>query len=204
MKKIFLILTFFGFLSNQAQDDKLLNIGLVLGTNYTSTENLTILSGVAGFQETIDASKQMGYHGGIYLQVNFNEMYLRPEVIYSVTNTSFGNTDLTQTSIDIPVLYGFKLIGPISMFGGPSFQYVLESDLKDIDYQSVDIEKDLMLNLQLGLGVNLGKQLRLDVRYEKGVADNIISFNDGIAVDGFQYNINAKPEQYTINLSLQL
>ncbi len=204
MKKIFLFLAFVSFTFAQAQNDKLFDLGIVLGVNYTSTENLTVSGGFTGTTTTIKSANKTGVHGGIYLQFNFNEMYLRPEVLYTMTKSNFNDTEFDQTKIDIPVVYGFKIIGPVSMFAGPSFQYILSTDLKDVDYKSIDVEKDLMVNAQIGLAVKFGKQIRLDIRYEKGLADNIISLKNNVVADGLQYDINAKPEQFMVSLSLQL
>ena len=204
MKKIILILTLISFTLSQAQDDKMFDYGLVLGTNYSSTDNLTVTGGITGVQETIKSAKKMGVHGGLFFQINFNEMYLRPEVLYTITKTNYEDIDFNQTKIDVPVLYGFKLFGPVSMFTGPSFQYLLTSKLQDIDYKNIDVQSDLAVNAQVGLAVKFGKQIRLDVRYEKGISDNIITIKDNNIVDSLQYYINAKPEQYMVSLSLQL
>lgn len=205
MKKIFLFLAFVSFTFAQAQNDKLFDLGIVAGANYSSTENLTISGGFGGGTlSTIKSAKKTGVHGGIYLQFNFNEMYLRPEVLYTMTKSNFNDTEFDQTKIDVPVVYGFKIIGPVSMFAGPSFQYILSTDLKDVDYQSIDIQHDLAVNGQVGFAVKFGKQIRLDIRYEKGLADNIITLKNNVAVDGLQYDINAKPEQFMVSLSLQL
>ncbi len=204
MKKIILILTLISFTFSQAQDDKMFDFGLVLGANYSSTDNLTISGGITGVQETIKSAKKMGVHGGLFFQINFNEMYLRPEVLYTMTKTNYEDIDFDQTKIDVPVLYGFKLIGPVSMFAGPSFQYLLTTKLEDVDYKNIDIQSDLAVNAQVGLAVKFGKQIRLDVRYEKGLSDNIITIKDNDIIDALQYDINAKPEQFMVSLSLQL
>jgi hypothetical protein len=204
MKKIIVIFTLFAFSLIHAQNDKLLDFGLVLGSNYTSTDELTISGGFNGIQESINGAKKMGVHGGLFVQINFNEMYIRPEVLYTMTKSSYNDIDFDQTKIDIPVLYGFKIIGPISMFAGPSLQYTLTSELKDIDYENIDIESDLMVNAQVGLAVKFGKQIRIDLRYEKGLSDNIISLKQDLSADGFQYDINTRPEQFMLSISLQL
>ncbi len=204
MKKIIFILTLISFTFSQAQDDKMFDFGLVLGANYSSTDNLNISGGITGVQETIKSAKKMGVHGGLFFQINFNEMYLRPEVLYTMTKTNYEDIDFDQTKIDVPVLYGFKLIGPVSMFAGPSFQYLLTTKLEDVDYKNIDIQSDLAVNAQVGLAVKFGKQIRLDVRYEKGLSDNIITIKDNDIIDALQYDINVKPEQFMVSLSLQL
>lgn len=204
MKKIILFLAIVSLSFMQAQNDSKFDFGVVLGANYTSTDNLTITGGFAPIKETVKSAKKMGVHGGVYFQVNFNEMYLRPEVLYTMTKSNYEDIDFDQTKIDVPVLYGFKFIGPVSMFAGPSFQYILTTKLEDVDYKNIDIQHDLAVNAQVGLAINIGKQIRLDVRYEKGLADNIITLKDNLAADGFQYDVNAKPEQFMLSLALQL
>ena len=203
MRKIFFLIALISLAHTYAQDDKFFDVGFVLGGNYSSTADLTISGGFSP-NKTIKSAKKMGVHGGLYFQFSFNEMYLRPEVLYTITKTKYEDVDFDQTKIDVPVLYGFKIIGPVSMFAGPSFQYILTSKLEDVDYENIDVEKDLSVNAQVGIAVKFGKQIRLDVRYEKGISDNIITLQDDVAADGFLYNINAKPEQFMVSLSLQL
>ena len=204
MRKLIIALALITYTLTQAQNDKMFDFGLVLGTNYSSTDDLTISGGLPGIEEKVKSAKKMGVHGGLFFQLNFNEMYIRPEVLYTMTKSQYEDVDFDQTKIDIPVVYGFKLIGPVSMFAGPSFQYLLTTELKDVDYKNIDIESDLMVNAQVGLAIKFGKQIRLDLRYEKGLSDNIISLKQDLAVDALQYDINAKPEQFMLSLSLQL
>jgi hypothetical protein len=204
MKKVLILIALISLTHTYAQDDKFFDVGFVLGGNYSSTADLTVSGGIAGLNETVKSAKKMGVHGGLYFQFNFNEMYLRPEVLYTMTKTNYEDVDFDQTKIDVPVLYGFKIIGPVSMFAGPSFQYLLTSKLEDIDYKNIDVEKDLSVNAQVGIAVKFGKQIRLDVRYEKGISDNIITLKNSDVTDPLQYDINAKPEQFMVSLSLQL
>ena len=203
MKKILLIISILSFTVSNSQDLNTFDFGIIVGVNYGSTDDLTISGGIAGINESFNSSKKTGYQAGLYFQINFNDMYVRPEVLYSISKSSYNSKDFNQTKINIPLLYGFTVIKPISIFLGPSFQYTLTSDLKDVVFEKIDIKNELAVNGQIGVAIQLGKQIRLDARYEKGISKNIVSLQD-TASDGFNYDINAKPSQFIFNISLQL
>ena len=39
--------------------------------------------------------------------------------------------------IDAPLLVGIKVLGPISVFGGPSLQYILDSEFDGISINDI-------------------------------------------------------------------
>ncbi len=204
MKKIFLVIAIFSLSITNAQDLDMFNYGVIIGVNYGSTDDLNISGGFSGISETIRSDKKTGYHAGLFFQINFNNMYVRPEVIYSLSKTNYNDTEFSQEKIEIPLLYGFTVLKPISVFFGPSLQYTLTSDLTDVEFQKIDIKNELAVNAQIGIALQLGKQIRLDARYQRGVSENIVALEQDIASDGFIYEFNAKPEQFIFTLSLQL
>ncbi|MFB0903675.1 MAG: hypothetical protein QMB11_04790 [Nonlabens sp.] len=103
--------------------------------------------------------------------------------------------------IDVPLLIGTKIIGPLFVFAGPSLQYVIDTDLQDIEVSNV--EKDFTIGVQFGLGVNLGN-LGIDVRYERGFTKNEIEY----LADTVQFNgpatIDSRPQQIILAISIKL
>jgi hypothetical protein len=203
MKKIILVCLIFSVGLIYAQNEKKLTFGFTLGYNYSSNGDLNVTGGLSGIADKFSSDKKSGYHAGLYFKYKFNSVYLRPEVLYTNTVSDYDSQDFVQQKIDIPILLGFKIIGPLSFFAGPSFQYILDSDLRDLDINDINVENDISINAQLGLALQLG-QIRVDVRYEKGISDNITTLRNTSISDSFTYNLNAKPEQLTLSLSLRL
>ncbi len=204
MKKIFLVIAIFSLSITNAQDSNMFNYGVIIGVNYGSTDDLNISGGFSAISETIRSDKKTGYHAGLFFQINFNNMYVRPEVIYSLSKANYNDNEFSQEKIEIPLLYGFTVLKPISVFLGPSLQYTLTSDFTDVEFDEIDIKNELAVNAQIGIALQLGKQIRLDARYQRGISENIVSLEQDIGPEGEIYEFNAKPEQFIFTLSLQL
>lgn len=101
--------------------------------------------------------------------------------------------------LDTPMLVGLKVLGPVSLFGGPSFQYILDSEFDGIAIN--DVENDFKVGLNFGIGLNLNK-LGIDLRYERGFSDNEATFlsNNGIGTS----RLDTRLDQLILGLSLIL
>jgi len=101
--------------------------------------------------------------------------------------------------LDAPLLVGIKVLGPVSVFAGPSFQYILDSEFDGITIN--DVKNDFSVGLNFGIGVNLNK-LGIDLRYERGFSDNEATFigNNGIDTG----RLDTRPDQLILSLSLLL
>jgi len=121
-------------------------------------------------------------------------------LIYTQLNNSYNNTtegvdtDFKTNKIDIPILIGAKVAGPIHVFAGPSFQYITNSDFSQNEFQNVST-KDFTVGLQIGTGVELGR-LGIDVRWEKGFSNDA----DGQFVDT-DFRVDNRPNQIIFGLS---
>ena len=128
-------------------------------------------------------------------------MYIRPELIYTKTTSEYVlntiNQDFEISKIDVPFLIGIELIGPLSVFAGPSFQYILDNKLKGIDIQKV--EDEFTVGLNIGVGLQLGR-LGLDVRYERGLNSNEAEFT----TNNTNFRLDTRPEQLIFNISYSL
>jgi hypothetical protein len=146
-----------------------------------------------------------GYNVGIYGKLDLGPIYLRPELVYTKTTSEYTlnseAVDYKIARLDMPVLVGMKLIGPLSVFAGPSFQYTLENDFNDIKY--ADIENDFTVGFNFGAGVELGR-LGLDIRYERGFNKNEATFIDNNISPNTSYRLDSRPEQIIFSLSYRL
>ena len=143
--------------------------------------------------------RNIGYHVGIFGKIG-KDIYLRPELVYTRTKSDYRDDSFQLTKLDAPVLLGIKVIGPISVFGGPSFQYILDSEFENISINNV--EDDFSVCLNFGIGLNF-KKLGIDLRYERGFSDNEATFIN-TNIGSVESRIDTRPDQLILSLSLLL
>lgn len=178
--------------------------GIKAGLSYNKNGDLIGSIGDAGQNITEGAEGKTGYHFGFWGKLDFPKIYLRPELVYTKTKSTYavdGNSnDYDVSKLDLPVLLGYKIIGPLHIFVGPAFQYTLSNDLGDLDVE--DVENDFSVGLNVGVGVNLGK-VGLDVRYERGFSENEAEFI-GNNITDISGRVDSRPSQVIFALSLKL
>ena len=144
--------------------------------------------------------QNIGYHIGIFGKIG-NTLYFRPELVYTATKSDYKSGAFEIKKIDAPLLVGIKVLGPISVFGGPSLQYILDTDFDGINIS--DVENDFSVGLNLGIGINFNK-IGIDLRYERGFNDNEASFiNNNIGTEAVG-RIDTRPDQLILSLSIAL
>ncbi|MDO6493016.1 MULTISPECIES: porin family protein [unclassified Cellulophaga] len=146
-----------------------------------------------------DPDKNVGFHFGIFAQTGGN-LYLRPELVYTSLKSGYAE-DFKMQKLDLPVLVGAKVIGPVNVFAGPAFQYILGTDYDGITIG--DVENDFTVGLNVGVGVNLGK-LGVDIRYERGFSDNEVDIINADITSVQKDRIDTRPDQLILSLSLKL
>lgn len=206
MKKT-LLLAVFALVSITAFAQSGSGFGIKGGLNYNQNGNLSFKQVQATGEDIIAGSDgKIGYHIGFYGKFDFPKLYIRPEVIYTKTKSEYSsssvNSEYDISKLDVPVLLGYKFIGPLHIFAGPAFQYTLKNDLKDLEVE--DVKNDFSVGLQMGIGVNIGK-LGIDVRYERGFSDNEANFiGENITGSDISGKVDARPSQIIIGASLKL
>lgn len=196
MKKT-LLTAVFAMVSITAFSQKDSGIGIKAGLNYSANGDY--------FESIGDAAREpdrnVGYHVGLYGKVGVSRIYFRPELVYTKTKSDYQGEKFDVSKLDAPLLLGVKIIGPLHVFAGPAFQYILDTEFDGIGIN--DIENDFTVGANLGAGVNLGK-IGIDIRYERGFNDNEASFiNTNITQVG-PSRIDARPDQLIVSLSLKL
>ncbi len=144
--------------------------------------------------------RNIGYHIGVFGKFGDN-IYLRPELVYTSTKSGYDEGDLKMNKLDVPVLLGIKVIGPLNVFAGPAFQYIMNTKFDGVTID--DVENDFTVGLNVGAGVNLGK-LGIDVRYERGFSDNEITFINSNLTSLSGDRVDTRPDQIIVSLSLKL
>ncbi len=170
--------------------------GIKAGLNYNA--NGDYIEAAQAAAENPD--RNVGYHIGLYGKLG-NQLYLRPEIIYTRTKSDYNGDDFDMSKLDIPVLVGTKVIGPLHAFAGPAFQYILNTEFDGI---SIDrIENDFTVGLHLGVGVNLGN-IGLDLRYERGFSENEARFINTNITSVEDSRLDTRPDQLILSLSINL
>ncbi len=146
-----------------------------------------------------NADQNIGYHIGVYGKLG-NKLYFRPELVYTKVKSDYNAGDFDMQKLDVPLLVGIKVLGPINVFAGPALQYILDTDFDNLTVDGV--ENDFSVGLNFGIGINLNR-LGIDLRYERGFGDNEATFignNNLISLD----RLDTRPEQLILSLSYKI
>lgn len=143
-------------------------------------------------------NRNVGYHIGVFGKIG-TKLYFKPEIVYTSTKSDYNDDSFKMQKLDAPLLVGLKVLGPISVFGGPSVQYILDTEFDGISIN--DVEDDFTVGLNFGIGLNFNK-VGIDLRYERGFNDNEATFigNNGISTS----RLDTRPDQLILSLSLIL
>ena len=91
-----------------------------------------------------------GQHIVVFLKLSINNLFIRPELIYSKIKNSYDVpivlinksnivTDFNQHKIDIPVMFGYKVFGLANIFAGPRFEFI-----RGVNYDNIDLDLSLI------------------------------------------------------------
>ena len=188
MHKIFFILLFFPIVTISAQTGNAFGIkgGLNYNSNGDYTNELQIENG----------SKNIGFHLGVFGKLDAGPIYLRPELIYTRTSSEYRAQDLIISKIDVPILVGLDILGPLSVFAGPDLQYILSNDFGSNNIG--DPENEFTIGAQFGVGLNF-EQFGIDIRYERGLSEN-----EALLTGVPDSRVDTRPEQIILSLSVKL
>lgn len=195
MKKVLLTAVLAIFcLAASAQNEP--GFGIKAGLNYNANGDYFESIGEAAR----NPDRNVGYHVGFFGKMG-QRVYFRPELVYTRTKSDYDGEEFDMSKLDAPLLVGTKVIGPIHVFGGPAFQYILDTEFDGI---SIDrVENDFTVGLNLGAGVNLGK-LGIDIRYERGFSENEARFINTNITNVGESRIDTRPDQLIVSLSLKI
>ncbi|RIA10062.1 outer membrane protein with beta-barrel domain [Flavobacteriaceae bacterium MAR_2010_72] len=143
--------------------------------------------------------RNVGYHLGVFGKFG-DRFYFRPELVYTSTKSEYNSDDFKMKKLDAPMLIGIKVLGPINVFGGPAFQYILDTEFDGVTIN--DVENEFTVGLNFGIGLDLNK-VGIDLRYERGFNNNEATFiNNNFG--GASSRIDTRPDQLILSLSLKL
>lgn len=170
--------------------------GIKAGLNYNANGDYFESAGEAAR----NPDRNVGYHIGLFGQLG-TRVYFRPELVYTSISSDYNSDDFKMQKLDFPLLLGAKLIGPLHVFAGPAFQYILNTKYDGITIN--DVQNDFTVGVNLGAGINLG-MLGIDLRYERGFSDNEATFINTNITSVPTSRIDTRPDQLILSFSLRL
>lgn len=141
--------------------------------------------------------RNVGYHVGVFGKIG-DKLFFKPELVYTTTKSDYNDDAFTMQKLDAPLLVGVRVLGPLSVFAGPSLQYILDSEFGNVTVN--DVKEDFSVGLNFGIGVNFNK-IGIDLRYERGLSDNEAEFINGSVTPD---RIDTRPDQLILSVSLAL
>jgi len=132
---------------------------------------------------------RVGFMGGVFLAVDFGRVVtIQSEVLYTMKGATYVALDDTFTDklyadyIEVPLLLKLKIPTPVIqpfIFGGPTVGFKLQEKLIS-NGEQVPLTDALLKNNDygtiFGAGLNLGRNLIVDVRYSLGMQKVIAVF----------------------------
>lgn len=170
------------------------SFGIKGGLNYNA--NGDYFESISSKAENPD--RNIGYHIGVFGKFG-NRLYFKPELFYTKTKSDYDSGEFDMKKIDAPLLVGIKVLGPLSVFGGPAFQYILDTEFEGTSISN--IENDFSVGLNFGIGLNFNK-FGIDFRYERGFSDNEANFLINNNVDPSR--LDTRPDQLILSVSVGL
>jgi len=193
------------------------NLGVNFGLNddnFGSIEN--IKTKIDDYD--LDLKNSTGFQLGLFTEIDLITFYIRPEInlIFSKSKngtafTSANNNNLIETiniaehtykstDVQVPIIFGYKVLGPISIFAGPTFKYNL-SNSSNFDLE--EIEDKYNLSLLLGTRVKV-KSFSLGLRYERGLNNNELLIINANGIDIDNANIDTTTNKLSLNISYDI
>ena len=212
-----ILILFFLFTSSMlvAQGNLGVNFGLN-DDNFGSIEN--IKTKVDDYN--LDLKNSTGFQLGLFTEIDLITFYIRPEInlIFSKSKngtafTSIGNSNsilnesiniaehtYKSTDIQVPIIFGYKILGPVSLFAGPTFKYNL-SNSSNFDLE--DIKDKYNLSILLGTRVKV-RSFSLGLRYERGLNNNELLIVNANGIDLDNANIDTTTNKLSLNISYDI
>ena len=172
--------------------------GIKGGLNFDSSGDIVVVADQ--LQKEGFLNGKIGYHMGIYSEVDFLVFYLRPELQYTRVSSHYENQFIDTSRIDLPISFGLVLVGPVSFFLGPTALISLSQVSNELNLD--EIQNKTSMGLHIGARLKLGP-VGFDLRYEKGLSamESKLLSQAGLPTGG---QINTQPNQFTLGISFKL
>ena len=191
------------------------NLGISFGLIDDSFGSIENISSTIGSYD-LDLDKTTGFQFGVYTEIDLITFYIRPELNFIFSKANQGSTllsgdilkhKLESSEIQVPIIFGYNILGPISIFGGPSFKYNLKTDSVPISPSDIidleDIKDKYKLSLLLGTRIKM-RSLGIDLRYERGLNNGELKIINAQGLNIPNGNIDSTTNRFSILLSYDL
>lgn len=188
--------------------------GLKGGVNKTYGGQLTGIASTPQYTgATFYAEGEIGYHGGIWVQVNFGRFFIRPEAVYSALESRFDFPNrpaiYSVDEISVPLLVGVNVFGPVDIYAGVAYKNITDALLEGTEPTNDPpqiVVQNTPFSGQIGAKVAFGA-FGLDVRYDHGFST---AENQEVDIVNAVYGVNranfedARLNQLIVSLTLKL
>ena len=218
------------FLSMPLAQAQRVGYGITAGTNFTSGGEI---KGNPIYEDgemiywtgTSQGQSKTGFHGGAFVEVNFGDFFVRPELVYTSLKSEFVFPNRTSVysveKFDMPFLFGYNVADFMGLYAGPvyspifknSFEYkestIVRENGKSVYLEGNSLnEPDIPVNLQFGIKSKFSG-VGIDLRYEYNLSsqtpEKIDIFNRDIGRDPNGVNVatveDARLSQIILSLS---
>ena len=187
------------------------NLGFQFGLNddnFGSIENIS--NKIDNYD--LDIKNSTGFQFGVFTEIDLITFYIRPELnlIFSKSKNAaaysldeginIAEHSYKSSEIQLPIIFGYKVLGPISVFGGPSFKYNLSNSSS---FNLEDIKDKYTLSLLLGSRVKI-RSISVGLRYERGLNNNEVLIINANGVDLDNANIDLTTNKLSLNISYDI
>lgn len=187
------------------------NLGFQFGLNddnFGSIENIS--NKIDNYD--LDIKNSTGFQFGIFTEIDLITFYIRPELnlIFSKSKNAaaysldeginIAEHSYKSSEIQLPIIFGYKVLGPISVFGGPSFKYNLSNTS---NFNLEDIKDKYTLSLLLGSRVKI-RYISVGLRYERGLNNNEVLIINANGVDLDNANVDLTTNKLSLNISYDI
>ena len=187
------------------------NLGFQFGLNddnFGSIENIS--NKIDNYN--LDIKNSTGFQFGVFTEIDLITFYIRPELnlIFSKSKNAaaysldeginIAEHSYKSSEIQLPIIFGYKVLGPISVFGGPSFKYNLSNSSS---FNLEDIKDKYTLSLLLGSRVKI-RSISVGLRYERGLNINEVLILNANGVDLDNANIDLTTNKLSLNISYDI
>ena len=187
------------------------NLGFQFGLNddnFGSIENIS--NKIDNYD--LDIKNSTGFQFGVFTEIDLITFYIRPELnlIFSKSKNAaaysldeginIAEHSYKSSEIQLPIIFGYKVLGPISVFGGPSFKYNLSNSS---NFNLQDIKDKYTLSLLLGSRVKI-RSISVGLRYERGLNNNEVLIINANGVDLDNANVDLTTNKLSLNISYDI
>ena len=186
--------------------------GIRAGIQYPQNGDLKTSISLVEKDISSGAEQRSGWHVGASRMIYLGGFYLKPELVFAQTTRSYQaqglSVDLSdeftakRQQIELPVLVGVSVFGPVHFSAGPQMRYILKDQISGLNDLSIEeASQSWTLGFQWGVGIHTNRWA-LEVRMDRGLnaqESNIVHRNQ----PQWSSRIDQRSHQWLIGLTYQ-